>query len=411
VLLPAVVSGGTAPYSYAWQRGGSPLSGGATLDDTPPLGVSTYEVTVTDTYGCVSAGALKEIDVFDYSLAVSPPELTLYRAGLAGSVAATLTLVPGSSTNDLPATANVTSINAPPDLAGLDGTLAMPQTPGAALTGTLSVQPGPTSVGDYAASVVALSRGGGRYAPLALHLLVDATPPLIGLTVTGTAGANGWYVSDVIVSWTVTESETPITSSSGCGTSTVSADSAGVTFTCTATSQGGTASRMVTIKRDVTPPDLHLPGPTSVNASQPTGAVVTYTATATDNVDPVPSLTCMPVSGTLLPIGGTTVNCQATNAAGLSSTGAFTITVLSPSQQVVNLTDIVNSLPNPPGNSLGTKLQNILADINAGDTSGACTKLTSFINEVNAQRGRQISPIDADRLIQAAQTIRSALGC
>jgi hypothetical protein len=167
----------------------------------------------------------------------------------------------------------------------------------------------------------------------------------------------------------------------------------------------------VTIQRDVTPPVLGLPGPTSVNASQPAGAVVTYTATATDNVDPSPSLICAPASGTLLPIGQTTVLCQAANAAGLSSSGSFTVTVLSPSQQIVNLTTIVNNLPSPPGNSLAAKLQQILNDINGGNTAGACAKLASFINEVNAQRGKQISATDADALLGAAQTVRGALGC
>jgi hypothetical protein len=411
VLLPTSVSGGTAPYTYAWSRDGSPLSGGSTLTDVPLLGVNTYAVTVTDAFGCASAGALKQIDVFDFSLGVSPSDLTLYRSGLARSINASLTLVPGSSTSGLPATANVGSINAPPDLTGLGGTLAMPQTPGATLTGSLSLQPGSTSVGDYAVTVRASSRGGARVAPLDLHLLEDVTPPLIGLTVNGTAGANGWYVSDVTVNWTVSDSETPVTSTSGCGGATVSADTAGTTLTCTATSDGGTASRSVTIQRDVTPPVLGLPGPTTVNASQPAGAVVTYTATAADNVDPSPSLICAPASGTLLPIGQTTVLCQAANAAGLSSSGSFTVTVLSPSQQIVNLTTIVNNLPSPPGNSLAAKLQQILNDINGGNTAGACAKLASFINEVNAQRGKQISATDADALLGAAQTVRGALGC
>jgi hypothetical protein len=411
VLLPASVSGGTSPYTYTWRRDGSTLSGGTTLTDTPPLGVSTYEVTVTDTYGCVSAGALKDIDVFDFSLALSTSDVTLFRSGSPRQLDATVTLAPGSSTNGLPAAAELDSFDAPPDLTGLSGTLAMPQTPGAALVTPVSLQPGATSLGDYAVTVFARSRGGHRTAPLNLHLLADTTAPLIVPTVTGTAGASGWYVSNVAVSWTVSDAETPVTSTSGCGPSTVTADTSGVTFSCTAQSAGGTASRSVTIKRDVTPPVLGLPAPLTVNATQVTGANVTYAATVTDNVDPSPSLTCAPGSGTLFNIGTTTVGCQAANAAGLSASGTFTITVLSPSQQVVNLIDLVNDLPSPPGNSLTAKLQGILADINAGNTAGACTKLAAFINEVQAQSGKQISAADAALLIQAAQTIRGALGC
>jgi hypothetical protein len=411
VLLPASVSGGTSPYTYTWRRDGSTLSGGATLTDTPPLGVSTYEVVVTYTYGCVSAGALKPIDVFDFNLALSASDVTLFRSGYPHHLDATVTLVPGSSTNGLPVSADLDSFDAPPDLMGLSGTLAMPQTPGAALVTPVSLQPGPISLGDYAVSVFARSRGGHRVAPLSLHLLADTTAPLLVPAVTGTAGANGWYVSNVAVAWTVSDAETPVTSTSGCGTSTVTADTSGVTFTCTAQSAGGTATGSVTIKRDVTPPVLGLPGPLTVNATQTTGANVSYVATVSDNVDPSPSLTCAPGTGTLFSVGATTVSCQATNAAGLSASGMFTITVLGPSQQVVNLIGLVNSLPSPPGNSLTNKLQNILADINAGNTAGACIKLASFINEVQAQSGKQISTADAAVLIQAAQTVRGALGC
>ena len=411
VLLPASVSGGTSPFTYTWRRGSSTLSGGATLTDTPPLGVSTYEVVVTDTYGCVSAGALKQIDVFDFSLALSTSDVTLFRSGSPRGLDAAVTLAPGSSTNGLPAAADLDSVDAPPDLMGLSGTLAMPQSPGGTLVTPVSLQAGATSLGDYAVTVFARSRGGHRVAPLNLHLLADGTAPLIVPTVTGTAGANGWYVSDVAVSWTVNDAETPVTSTSGCGTSTVTADTAGVTFTCTAQSAGGTATRSVTIKRDVTPPVLALPGPLTVNATQTTGANVSYTATASDSVDPSPSLTCAPGPGTLFSVGTATVSCQAVNAAGLSANGSFTIIVLGPSQQVVNLVDLVNSLPSPPGNSLTNKLQNILADINAGNTSGACSKLASFINQVQALSGNQISTADAAVLIQAAQTVRGALGC
>lgn len=84
--------------------------------------------------------------------------------------------------------------------------------------------------------------------------LSDSTPPVIVPTVEGTPGLGGWYTSDITVSWGVTDGESPITAHSGCLSSTVSTDTAGVTFTCTATSDGGTHSESVTVKRDATPP-------------------------------------------------------------------------------------------------------------------------------------------------------------
>ncbi|MGH3370100.1 MAG: hypothetical protein ACRDPR_08865, partial [Nocardioidaceae bacterium] len=74
--------------------------------------------------------------------------------------------------------------------------------------------------------------------------------------VDGTFGDDGWYTSDVDVSWSVVDEESAITGSSGCGAVTQSTDSAGTTYTCTATSAGGTASESVTVKRDATAPTI-----------------------------------------------------------------------------------------------------------------------------------------------------------
>lgn len=82
----------------------------------------------------------------------------------------------------------------------------------------------------------------------------DTTPPVITPTVSGTQ-SSGWYTSNVTVSWTVADPESPFTSS-GCGPQTVNSDTASTTFTCTATSDGGTSSQSVTIKRDTTGPAI-----------------------------------------------------------------------------------------------------------------------------------------------------------
>jgi hypothetical protein len=82
----------------------------------------------------------------------------------------------------------------------------------------------------------------------------DTTAPVITPNISGTLGNNGWYVSDVTVSWTVTDNESSISSNSGCDSTTINVDTAGTTLTCTATSAGGTETKSVTIKRDATPP-------------------------------------------------------------------------------------------------------------------------------------------------------------
>jgi hypothetical protein len=83
----------------------------------------------------------------------------------------------------------------------------------------------------------------------------DATPPVIQPIISGTLGNNGWYVSDVTVSWNVSDPESGIASSSGCGTVTINYDTTGVTLTCSATNGAGLSNSVsVTIKRDATPP-------------------------------------------------------------------------------------------------------------------------------------------------------------
>ena len=83
---------------------------------------------------------------------------------------------------------------------------------------------------------------------------IDRSAPVVNSTITGTAGNDGWYRSDVQVAWTVTEDRSTSTNT-GCSTSSVLTDTTEVTFTCTATSAGST-TKSVTIKVDETPPTL-----------------------------------------------------------------------------------------------------------------------------------------------------------
>jgi hypothetical protein len=79
---------------------------------------------------------------------------------------------------------------------------------------------------------------------------------------------------------------------------------------------------------DNTPPNLTLPANITAEATGPSGAAVTFTATAIDLVDgPVP-VTCVPPSGSTFPMGTTTVTCAATDKAGNTASGTFTVTVI-----------------------------------------------------------------------------------
>ncbi|MHC1764655.1 MAG: choice-of-anchor tandem repeat GloVer-containing protein [Verrucomicrobiia bacterium] len=77
---------------------------------------------------------------------------------------------------------------------------------------------------------------------------------------------------------------------------------------------------------DTVPPQLTAPGNFSIPCSSELLVPVTFTATATDNCDPSPSLSCSPPSGSGFPVGETLVVCTATDASGNASESSFTVT-------------------------------------------------------------------------------------
>src|SRR4030095_9489883 len=94
---------------------------------------------------------------------------------------------------------------------------------------------------------------------------------------------------------------------------------------------------------DNTPPVLTLPADIEVDATSTAGAMVDFVVSATDNFNPqpildnpgLPTVGCDPSSGALFPNGAnapktTTVDCEAIDAVGNSSTGQFDVTVTSP---------------------------------------------------------------------------------
>jgi phage tail-like protein len=74
-------------------------------------------------------------------------------------------------------------------------------------------------------------------------------------------------------------------------------------------------------------PELSLPADIVAEATSAAGATVAFSASATDNLDPSPTVTCEPPSGSTFALGATPVECTALDAAGNSATGSFTITV------------------------------------------------------------------------------------
>lgn len=107
--------------------------------------------------------------------------------------------------------------------------------------------------------------------------------------------------------------------------------SGSVSITATAGSVSRPATLAVSatvVNCDTTPPVLHLPGPLTVEATGASGAAVTYQTSADDDSPAHPTVSCDKPSGATLPLGTTTVRCTATDAAGNTGTGQFTVSVV-----------------------------------------------------------------------------------
>jgi hypothetical protein len=87
----------------------------------------------------------------------------------------------------------------------------------------------------------------------------DTTPPTVTPSFSGTAGANGWYTSDVTVSWTVDDTGTEPAAVTGCAPTTVVTDQ-DTAVTCTGSSLGGQTTVTVPVKRDASPPTMSIDG-------------------------------------------------------------------------------------------------------------------------------------------------------
>lgn len=91
---------------------------------------------------------------------------------------------------------------------------------------------------------------------------------------------------------------------------------------------------------DTTAPTMSgIPSTQTVEAAGSSGAIVSYTApTAADSVDPAPSVSCLPASGSTFAIGTTVVTCTATDSSNNSSTATFNVIVRDTTAPSVSLT-------------------------------------------------------------------------
>jgi hypothetical protein len=204
---------------------------------------------------------------------------------------------------------------------------------------------------------VSVSEGVGNIDPDAPP---DSTPPLIEPNVGGTLGNNDWYTSDVLVDWNVADEESAVSSASGCEASTVVVDTGGTTFTCTATSAGGTSSSSVTIKRDTGAPSI-TSSRTPANANSWNNGPVTVTFECADALSGLaagspPAATTLRGEGADQSVGGRCIDAAGNSA---SATAARINIDLTP--------PVLTAMSSPPANANGWNDSSVTVSFTAVD--------------------------------------------
>lgn len=217
----------------------------------------------------------------------------------------------------------------------------------------------------------------------------DFTPPVITPQVSGTEGSNGWYTSDVAVTWTVVDAESSVVIIAGCDPELIDFDTPGETLLCSAGSLGGVTTATYTVKRDSAAPVVsYSSSTTTFNADQN----VTAFCNASDALSGIATTTCQDVNVPSLTFGiGThTVSSTATDNAGNQGSGSYTFTVIA---SVNYINTLINQWVTKP-----SVARNLQRRLERGDIVG-------FIRTVQRESGRSISPEHATQLIQLAMTL------
>lgn len=163
-----------------------------------------------------------------------------------------------------------------------------------------------------------------------LDVVANAAPVLVlpdVMTVEGDT-AGGWTAQYTVGATDAEDAPDPVPT---CSPATGEVLSLGTTtVACTVTDSGGrttTGSFDVTVV-DTTAPTVTLGGDQAITTADPAGATVTYDPpVVADVVDVGPGVDCSPASGSLVPVGTTTVTCTATDASGNSASDAFDVVV------------------------------------------------------------------------------------
>ncbi|MCX6275151.1 MAG: HYR domain-containing protein [Bacteroidetes bacterium] len=191
--------------------------------------------------------------------------------------------------------------------------------------------------------------------------------------------SNDAGLCSAVVSYSASASDNCSGATVSCSPSSGSIFPAGVTtVNCIATDAAGNTSACsftVTINDNENPTANCPANIIQGNDVGDCGAIVTYTATASDNCAGA-TVSCLPVSGGAFPVGVTTVNCIATDASGNTGTCSFTVTVNDNENPVAHCPASIQQ-SNDPGLCSAVVAYSAFASDNCSGVSIACLPATT----------------------------------
>ena len=164
---------------------------------------------------------------------------------------------------------------------------------------------------------------------------------------------------------------------------------------------------------DATGPAITCPNDFVIDATSPSGAVVSFAPIASDNCS-LARVTSSPASGSKFAIGTSIVTCQAIDTSANTNACTFTVYVKGASEQISDLAAFVQGIRSDRGTeiSLLVKLQSAVEALGRGNEAAACGELNAFINQCTAQMSKkQMTADQAVRMTNDATRIRGVLGC
>jgi hypothetical protein len=247
-------------------------------------------------------------------------------------------------------------------------------------------------LGNQTATCTYTDGGGLTEVVTATYSIYDPSVPNIAYTVFPGSpdGNSGWYRSDVTLTWNVGEPESPNSLvKTGCDNQSITVDQAATTYSCEATSAGGSAGPVSTsIKRDATKPTIAGSASPAANANGWNNTSVAVSFACGDNLSGVAS--CGPNATRALEGRNQSVTGNVSDNAGNSDSatvGGINIDMSAPNAPSVS----ADRAPEYPGDGGWFRNTVMLSFAGAGDPDLANGDLGSGVDPASVPAAQTFS--------------------